>query len=453
MYAQLLGQPVEAAFHTDDYSPSLAVPEGFNILPPDTPGVLGIQTINLPGDRYYAAYHVYKPTELVNRDVLAGSWNDSWDALLGVPATWRSYGVRGAVNETVHVDLPAQNIIGARYGVFAYGVGAKILDYEDRMQHLNNPHALYGALELTNLGIFAQWMPDGGFVSVHHLTDGSPAANASIEIYPLGRPTPCTTALTGVDGVAMMGPDQLGGCVDEGRTFKTAPKMLIIVREGQDWAFVRMDGSDYTNTPPQFGWWDGYPRSALFTDRQLYQPGETVNFTGVVYYLAGGALIPAAGRDFKLVLSAPDQTTTDLGVFHADRLGTFSSTIHLKANQQIGYYQIRTADWNIRGEFEVQEFKPPNFSVDLKVNHPIALAGQRVDATSTTSYLFGTPVVNATARFLLDRELTYFAPPGRDEYWFGPSYIDRIRLRRFPNLRNPRPLRTDIAGHTKTSFS
>jgi alpha-2-macroglobulin len=450
VYKQLLGQPVGAAFHTDDYSPWLALPEGFNIVAPDQPAVLAVQGINLPDERYYASYHVYKPTDLVHRDVLAGSWDDPWDKLLGATSSWQSYRVSASLNEIAHVDISAQRIIGASSGVFAYGVGAKILNYDDRVQHLHDPHALYGALELTNLGIFAQWMVDGGFVSVRHLTDGSPVPGATVEIYPLGTPTPCTTAKTDADGIAMLGLDRLGSCKLWSLT--DAPKMLIVAREKQDWAFVRIGGSDYTDTPPGYGWWEGWNRATIFTDRQLYQPGETVNFTGVVYSVFGGVLVPVARTDFPLLLDAPDGTESELGTFHTDDLGTFTSTVRLKAAQRLGNYTIRSGDWAIVGHFDVQEFKPPNFSVDLRVNHHLAFAGQRVDASSTTSYLFGTPVVNATARFLVQRTMTYFPPPGRDEFWFGPSYIDPDSPPALPDLSQPPAMRTDTAGHSKTSF-
>ena len=64
-------------------------------------------------------------------------------------------------------------------------------------------------VQLTNLGVFAQWFPDSGFVRVNHLSDGSPVTNAQIEIYKslLNQKTkfsvtPCAIAQTDNTGIA-----------------------------------------------------------------------------------------------------------------------------------------------------------------------------------------------------------------------------------------------------------
>ncbi|MBV8222583.1 MAG: alpha-2-macroglobulin family protein, partial [Candidatus Eremiobacteraeota bacterium] len=185
-FGQTLGNAVDTTFHTDDFVPSLSSEEGFNVLAPDAPQVLALHGLNLPGAHYYAAYHVYKPIDLVSRAPLAGGWNDPEDALLGPPFAWRSYSIRQTLNQVTAIDPSATRILGSNSGVFSYGVAADI--YEN--DAARTPKSLYGALELTNLGIHAQWMPAGGFVMLNHLSDGSPAAGAALEIYPLNVPVP-----------------------------------------------------------------------------------------------------------------------------------------------------------------------------------------------------------------------------------------------------------------------
>jgi len=85
-----------------------------------------------------------------------------------------------------------------------------------------------GLVGLTDLGIFAQWFPDSGFVRVQQLTDGTVVRGASVEIYPslTDSATPdrklsaaCARGTTDAEGLATFDRRAFAACAatDDGK--------------------------------------------------------------------------------------------------------------------------------------------------------------------------------------------------------------------------------------------
>ena len=98
-------------------------------------------------------------------------------------------------------------------------------------------------VQLTNLGVFAQWFPDSGMVRVHHLSDGAVVSDATVEIYQSKleaksqvQSQPCAIAQTDSTGTVLFNRQALQQCYT---TSSDAPKLLVIARESKDWAFAR----------------------------------------------------------------------------------------------------------------------------------------------------------------------------------------------------------------------
>ncbi len=287
----------------------------------------------------------------------------------------------------------------------------------------------------TNLGIFAQWFPESGLVRVHHLSDGSPAAGARIEVWQSRscRPTvrsvsACATSVADASGTALFDAASLRRCMDGNALFAEAPALLTVAREGDDWAFTRtLEYSGAYQYDMDAEWSkDPQSRGAIFSDRQLYQPGESGWFTGEAYYLYRGALRRDADTSYKVSLEDPNGAVSDLGSAPTNAFGTFSLQLHFKPNQALGYYTISAKGPSgdiISGTFRVAEFKPPNFKVELKLDKEFARAGEAVAATAKSTYLFGSPVQGGRYKFYVTRQQTAFTPKGWDEFWFGRQWF------------------------------
>ncbi|MDJ0703802.1 MAG: alpha-2-macroglobulin [Leptolyngbyaceae cyanobacterium MO_188.B28] len=431
-FGQTLGEPVTMEYDTGDVAANLWVPSGLNIFPAEQDLQLNISTVNLPDEEYQAAFAVVQPTDLVYTDSAypqGGGRN-----LLPDTGQWKPFPLSAAKNQPAESAIPLKEQLKADTGMVAYGVQARTNSYQDNGEKKWREPTYYGLVQLTNLGVFAQWFPESGLVRVHHLSDGSAVAAAQVEIYPskldenLGNvaPKPCATGQTDALGTLLLSKEDLQQCHTNGdQGFAEPPKLLVIAREKQDWAFVR---TLYYSGSYRYGIyadWEGeepLSRGEVFSDRQLYQPGETAWFTGTAYYLQNGALKQDKNVPYTVTINDPEGTETDLGTQTTNDFGTFSLEWSIPPNPPLGTYSIQAKGENgviINGAFRVAEFKPPNFKVDLTLDKKFALINQTVDAQAQSNYLFGPPVEGGKAAYYVTRTPAWFIPSGWDQFNFG----------------------------------
>ncbi|WYM02745.1 MAG: alpha-2-macroglobulin [Gloeotrichia echinulata CP02] len=427
-FGQVLGRSVSVNYETGDLAGDIWVPANLNIFPTLKDLQLNINTLNLPEGSYKAAYRVVQPTDLVY-------FNNSND-LLPQPADWQSFQVTGSKNQPVDITVPVKEKLSASTGMLAYGVQARTNKYRENGQELWREPLTYGLVELTNLGVFSQWFPDSGLIRVHHLSDGTPVKAATVEIYKSKlaaksrpQPLPCASLKTDEKGNLSLKRENLTQCFSGTQRFVKSPELLVIVRENQDWAFTRTEEySGVYGYGIDAGWQDGTPesRGIIFSDRQLYQPGERVWLTGFTDYLHNGVIQEDKNGVYKLTLVSPDAQKTDLGEKTTNEFGTFSLELPLQKNQRLGYYSIQGKGKNgqeISGEFRVAEFKPPNFQVELKLDREFALIEDKVEAKAASNYLFGSPVQGGEAKYFVTRQQTNFIPQGWEEFSFGRQWF------------------------------
>ncbi|WP_392407777.1 MG2 domain-containing protein [Chlorogloeopsis fritschii] len=433
-FGQTLGKPVTVRYNTGDLAGDIWVPEGLNIFPAGKDLQLNISTVNLPEGRYQAAYRVVQPTDLVyfNSAYPKGNGND----LLPKSSEWQSFKVAAKKNQSVEVNVPLREKLNSPIGMLAYGVQARTNKYQENGKELWREPITYGMVQLTNLGVFAQWFPNSGLIRVHHLADGSPVKAANIEIYESKleaksrpQPIPCTSGKTDENGTLRLKREDLEQCFTGKKSFEQAPQLLVIARENQDWAFARTE--EYSGA---YGygiyadWDDGKPisRGVIFSDRQLYQPGEKAWLTGFADYLQNGTIQQDRNADYQLTLVSSDGQKTNLGTKKTNEFGTFSLELPIKKTQPLGYYTIQAKGKNgqeISGEFRIAEFKPPNFKVELSLDKEFALINDKIEAKATSNYLFGSPVEGGKAQYFITRQQTNFIPKDWEEFAFGKQWF------------------------------
>ncbi|MDX2100169.1 MAG: alpha-2-macroglobulin [Leptolyngbyaceae cyanobacterium bins.59] len=437
-FGQTLGKTTSVKYETGDAAPDFWAPSGFNIFPAGKDLELNISSLNLPDNQYQATYRVLQPTDLVYHEAAFPQENET--GLLSASRGWQSYRISGSKkNQAFTLTVPLKEKLGGDTGMLAYGVKARANSYRENNKQQWREPAIYGMVQLTNLGVFSQWFPDSGLVRVHHLEDGSAVANAAIDIYksrlqqtdrPI--PTPCATGRTDATGTLVLNQASLSQCIrEQGGTnsFSAAPELLVIARENKDWAFAR---SQSYSGAYGFGiyadWQDGKPQSrgTIFSDRQLYQSGETAWLTGAAYFLQNDRLQQDKNARYQVTLRQPNGAAIDLGSQTTNEFGTFSLEVPLKATQPLGYYSVEAKGTNgntITGEFRVAEFKPPNFKVDLNLNQTVATPNQKVEAKTQSNYLFGPPVEGGKVKYYVTREAIDFVPKGWETFSFGRQWF------------------------------
>ncbi|WP_448571032.1 alpha-2-macroglobulin family protein [Trichothermofontia sp.] len=441
-YGQKLGETKTVSYETGNVAPEIWAPTGLNIFPAGQDLQLNVSSVNLPQPEFRASFKVMEPADLVYFDS-AYPRGEGTELLSAVGSWSRQTITNQPKNETVDTAIDLKQQLRGDTGMLAYGIQARTNRYvEEGVEKWREPN-FYGMVQLTNLGVFAQWFPESGLVRVHHLSDGQPVANADVEIYrsrlaeksrsPVNA---CATGKTDTAGMLVLNAAALRQCMAGNSTFQKPPELVIIAREAQDWAFTRTyefsGGYGYGIDAD----WDGegpIARGVIFSDRQLYQPNETVWLTGVAYYLDKGNLVQSKNTAYQITLERPDGQKRELGRQTTNQFGTFSQELKLEANQPLGVYRVLAkADKGVelRGEFRVAEFKPPNFKVDLtldreanKANQVLAVAGDRINANAQSNYLFGPPVEGGSASFYVTRRRSDFRPEDWQAFSFGRQWI------------------------------
>ncbi len=436
-FGQTLGKTATATLATGDLAPDIWAPTELSIFPAALNLAVDVVTTNLPEHGFRSGFAVLKPTDLIAHDLRADA---DVQSLLPPSSEWSPEPVRTAPNETGTTSLPLRRLLGGAKGTLAYGFTARTTQTRgDSGKPVWNEPTFLGAVQLTNLGIFSQWFPSSGQVRVAHLSDGSPVANARVDIYESTvenndkgaspSQTPCAAGTTGPDGVWRVDAAAFAPCASTATDAEFAPGLLTIVHDGADWSYSRTsrypDG--YAFGLDGEGWSAGKPvqHGTIFTDRSLYQPGETAKFLGIGYFERNGVLAPGRSATYDVTAQTPSGATLSLGSVSLDAFGAFATSFDFGPRAETGNWSVAAKGDDgeeLDGSFTVAQFKPPNFKVDLTLDRELAPIGATVAASSKSDYLFGAPVQGGTSSVTVTRAREYFSPQGWDTFSFGRAW-------------------------------
>jgi uncharacterized protein YfaS (alpha-2-macroglobulin family) len=442
-FGQKLGGAASAQFTTTSLAADLWAPAGVTIFPSVSNFGINVVSTNLPSGAR-AAFRAVQPAELVYVDPNDSSafgtdqsQSEPGPKLLPPFAQWRPLPVAQRRDRSTTTVIPIRQRLGGPTGMLAYGILADTNRYRnDGGQIVRAQPSFLGVVQLTNVGIFAQWFPHGGIVRTNHLSDGSPIAHAKVDVYESQlaakqwpQPEPCASGTTDANGLLQLNGVGFSRCAATAASATDAPELFVVAHDRNDWAYVRtFSWSGGYDDGLNGGWSAGQPdaRGALISDRSLYQPGETAYFTGVAYFLTDGVLGRGKASSYTLTLQSPSGKVTPLGNRSGDVYGTFPLTVRLARDQELGYYTVHAqaaGGEELFGYFRVAQFKPPNFNVTLSLGSAYGVEGSTVRASAVSKYLFGAPVAGAGAQVNVTRQRTYFTPTGWDGWDYGRSWF------------------------------
>ncbi|HZY97341.1 MAG TPA: Ig-like domain-containing protein [Candidatus Cybelea sp.] len=419
VFGQTLGQELRVPIRTSDFAPGAWAPSGTSVIPAGEPVAINFYATNLPGAAYQAAYAPIAGLKLLG--------SPSALSVLPPPKDWPARSLGGAkrnVQSIVRMPLGAQ--LHGEYGALAYGFRTA-LDAPDSSPWMT------GVAQLTNLGVFAQWFPSRGVVFVQHLSDGAPVSGANVSVYRVDEenkvaPAQCATGTTNTSGELDLGGVDVERC-SAGAKENQGPNLGVVVTQENDLATVTIwNYSGISRFDVSGGWTSGAPlsRGTIFTDRQMYQPGERGEITGIAYYVKGAQVVADRNALYKVSLTDPNNGTSALGQVRTDGLGVFSMPIDFSKQQALGYYTVDAKGSNgndISGSLRVAQFKPPNFKLTLTLGAKSATAGSSVRASVAAAYLFGAPLQGGTAHAYVTRDLATLQPKGWDDFSFGRQWF------------------------------
>lgn len=420
IFGQSLPAPATVAVHTGDFAAGAWVPMGDTLIAADSGVDLNFYATNLPGNRYRRTFVRLTPMQM-----LRGA--DSVNVLPSPSAAWPLAAIAGAeTNRQSVVRVNLRRELGAAFGELVYGFAAPLA-----ANGAAQGYPMTGSVQLTDIGIFAQFFPTHGFVLAQRMSDGAPIDGASVTVYRLpgnGATQQCASGKTDARGEYDVSGIDVQRCF-VGASAIEMPRLGVLVRSGDDLAALRIyDYSGIYRYNVPFGWSGGAPVGVgtVFPDRDMYQPGEHGEFTGIAYIVRDGSVVADRNASYALSLDGPNGGHHALGTVTTDAYGTFSYPYTFAKNQALGYYTLSArgpSGATILGSFRVAEFTPPNFKLDVALAQRSALPGARIGGTATAAYLFGAPLEGGSAHLTISRSYATVAPKGWDAYSFGRQWF------------------------------
>ena len=296
---------------------------------------------------------------------------------------------------------------------------------------------------------------------VNSLLTGDPVADVKATVYREENTTqPCASGTTDPKGLLALSEKELLSCTKRNITNKVMnenmpaegdeddesydrgsygdarpPRLSVIAEKGTDWAMLQAHGD---GNPPVWNFgvtpaWEAerpIPAGTIFSDRQIYRLGETVELKGVVRYLSYGVLKKEVGAVYEVELRDPQGARTKLEPVTVSEYGTFNISIPLKKNQPLGHYTViassKAMNLKYRGTFQAAQFRAPDFKAKVMPEKPRTVAGEEFKAEVKAEYYFGAPMAGAKTSWNVTRRSIIFRPEGWEGVSFGiPEWIDR----------------------------
>ncbi|HXB25889.1 MAG TPA: MG2 domain-containing protein [Gemmatimonadaceae bacterium] len=275
-------------------------------------------------------------------------------------------------------------------------------------------------LEISDLGVHAKIGADRGAVWVTGATDGQPRAGVRVTLHNASG-SPVASATTDADGVAHLNgytpnkheeeeEEEDDNDNAEGPTTFTG---FVDARLGDDRAVLGVGGYEPDLSPWQFNVQPAFGTSSLpgavavFTDRGIYRPGESIHAKAIVRRgLLGSLRVPPTGDSLRWELHDREFALIKDTTVHLSAFGTTDMTFAIPSNAGLGTYSVRArvhtlGTWRTLGfaSVRIAEYRPPEFLVDVSTDSAPTFAGDSMRLVAQARYLFGAPMARAAVQW------------------------------------------------------
>jgi uncharacterized protein YfaS (alpha-2-macroglobulin family) len=399
----------------------------------------GFLTLSRDGSPVIRVSHVN--VDSVELELLPLTAPASLEAALGNPVgiSWssravlrRTVALPGARNEIRTTDVPVLELTDpARPQVIAVrlrqrrgasGLRRSVIRWANESTSTSFRDTMTTApafLQRTNIAAHARVDESSGAVFVTDLRSGRPLREATVALREASGAI-LAQAHTNSSGVAVF-PDR-GVDPDSaisGR-YGLRPSRFIEVRHEGDSAIlpIALDYRNLLDTQdsmewPLLGWRDGQRarRTLVFTDRDLYRPGERVFLAATV---RDGRLdwlrVPERGERLRWVVRVMEGSDRPRVVHESvstfTSFGTTADSFTIAPRSPLGYYSAELqreigGQWqhSAQTSFRVLEYRAPEFVVDVAGDSVPRLAGDAFSVRVTGRYLYDAPMRGATVRW------------------------------------------------------
>jgi uncharacterized protein YfaS (alpha-2-macroglobulin family) len=322
-------------------------------------------------------YRQFAQVPLLNRTQLLTSWREN------LPS------VRDAEFRKIPLELPGE-------GVYV-------------VESVSGPLKAYTVVVVSDIGLVTKTAPGQMVMFAANRFTGEPVSGCPAEVITNRKVT--AAGILSVDGV-----------------FEAA----IPVNRMDDIVAVVSCGRQVAATDPG-SWFTGEKTKDLtgyvYTDKPVYRPGHTVNIKGILRWQVGDAVVPFDGKQVEVRVSDPNDKVVFRQKAAVDEFGSVLATLPLSRGAALGYYSIviASADFEAQGNFEVQEYRKPEFEVAVNPAARFVIQGGKAVVTVHARYYFGQPVAGGLVHFVVQKR-PYYSPlrwvdedeaEGMQSWWYG----------------------------------
>ena len=287
-------------------------------------------------------------------------------------------------------------------------------------------------LQVTDLGVTTRYAHNMVLAWVHSLETGDPVAEAEVELTNEDRTGERWQAETDENGLAVieLEPGEYAEYLSDHRNWD---ELELDIRHGSDRVRYR-PGNDHNvfragvrNTRLPGNAEESRAVPYMFTDRELYRPGEEVSWRLIDQNLQLGDYEPyegsfevsavQLGRRGEEFWSDEGSTSATGGAY-----GTIDLPDDLEPGDYVIEYDRPGVSGTYRVDFQVAHFERAAFDVDVSAPPETLYRGDTMSFGVSAGFLAGGPVAGGDLQHVWFRSLRSFAPQGQtwEEYAFGP---------------------------------
>jgi alpha-2-macroglobulin len=308
-------------------------------------------------------------------------------------------------------------------GVVMLAINSPNLEYKP-------PKGYRQIAQVTDLAVHLKVAPKSSLAWVTRLSTGAPVEGADVSLYDQDA-NEKWKGKTDSKGLAEI-PGTVALKITNAQYQWEFPKVVAVAKAGDDLSFTANTWATGVE-PYEFGIDTGWeaekpePTGFIFTDRGIYRPGDKVHVKGVVRWREVGELKRPEDSS-QISLSVKDSngnavTSTEVKV---TKYGTFSLEVPIPKEAPLGWYSIDSVGKAknggpvaINGSFRVEEYRAPQFRVDVETAKKSLISGESLEAKVFARYLFGGAMGNAKAKWSVVRKTTSFSSPAAPDFGFG----------------------------------
>ncbi|MCD7936983.1 MAG: MG2 domain-containing protein [Tannerellaceae bacterium] len=244
-------------------------------------------------------------------------------------------------------------------------------------------------------------------VYVTDLVSGKPLEGIPVQYYEGNRNQmqPAGTVITDAYGMAQL-------------PAKKEVAGFEVPDQGADGTFI---------TPVYLPWYsdsnrESQPQVTFFTDRNLYRPGQTLFFKGILYVNDKQDPRVVAGQPVKVSLYDANNQEVAVRELKSNEFGSFQGEFIIPLKGLTGLYSIRTANGN--HYVRVEEYKRPSFRVEIDPVKEDIAGGDEVTIRGQAMTYSGIPLTEGKGTYrIVKQDMLWRRYPSAGDNQVGTGVI------------------------------